>query len=130
MNELEVVWTPPAAGAPEPILKAFESDGVSMRKTCAYHRTADGRRYFRIPDIEENRQLVAERGAAWGLMEDVAREDWETAEANPPPAETPPTDKKSMVMAELRRQGIPHKANMKLETLVNKLPESERGPFL
>ena len=114
---LEVVWTPPTAGAPEPMLKAFDANGKGMVKICAYHRTPDGRRFFRIPDSEANRTLVKERGPGWALAEDAG-------------VEAARGDKEALVRAELSRLGIPHRANMKLETLVQKLPPGARNHFL
>jgi hypothetical protein len=105
------------------MLKAFDADGEGMRKHCAYHRTADGRRFFLIPDIEANRQLVRERGPGWALKADV-----DAAQAQAPVLTE--QEKKDMVTAELTRLGIPHRANMKLESLIHKLPVGARAAFL
>jgi hypothetical protein len=113
---IEVVWTPSRKGEPEPYLKALGSDNTVMRAFYAYHTDELGRKYYSIPDSAKNRELAASRGPGWALLtakpevtEDVQRE---------------------RVVQILTSLGIPHRSNMKFETLVHKLPVGMRGGFL
>ena len=113
---IEVVWTPPKAGIPEPFFKAYDSDGRVIRSFCAYHRDEVGRRYFRVPDSEKNRELAMTRGPDWSLLS-----------AKPEITEDAKADKVREILTSL---GIPHRSNMKFQTLVHKLPVGMRSGFL
>lgn len=113
---IEAVWTPPEEGALEPYLKAYDADGRVIRPFYAYHRDEVGRRYYRIPDSEKNRELVMTRGPAWSLLS-----------AKP---EITEEVKREKVCEILTRLGIQHRANMKTESLIHKLPVGMRGGFL
>lgn len=113
---IEVVWTPPKPGAPEPFFKAFDADGRVMKSFCAYHRDEVGRRYFRVPDSEKNRELAKTRGPGWSLLS-----------AKPELTEDMKRQKVCEILTSL---GIQHKSNLKMETLIHKLPVGMRGGFL
>jgi hypothetical protein len=113
---IEVVWTPPTAGALEPYFKAYDQDGRVIRPFYAYHRDEVGRRYYRVPDSEKNRDLAMTRGKDWALLS-----------AKPEITE----DAKRVKVCEiLTSLGIQHRSNVKLETLIHKLPVGMRSGFL
>lgn len=113
---IEVVWTPPEVGALEPYFKAYDQEGRVIRPFYAYHRDEVGRRYFRLPASEKNRELVLTRGPAWSLIS----------------AQAQLTDdmKRQKVCEILTGLGIQHRGNVKLENLIHKLPVGMRGGFL
>jgi len=113
---IEVVWTPPEVGALEPYFKAYDQDGRVIRPFYAYHRDEIGRRYFRLPDSEKNRELVLTRGPAWSLLS-----------ATPVITEDAKREKVCEILTGL---GIQHRSNVKLETLIHKLPVGMRAGFL
>lgn len=113
---IEVVWTPSRKGEPEPYLKALGADNTVMRAFYAYHTDELGRKYYRIPDSPKNREIAMSRGPGWALL---------TAK----PAD-PEETKRERVVEILTSLGIPHRSNMKFETLVHKLPVGMRGGFL
>jgi hypothetical protein len=113
---IEVVWTPPVAGTPEPCFKAYDRDGQVIRPFYAYHRDDLGRRYFRVPDHEKNRELALNRGPAWSLL-------------SAKPAVTEDM-RRQKVCELLTRLGVQHRSNQKFESLVHKLPVGMRAGFL
>ncbi len=113
---IEVVWTPRKKGDPEPYLKAYGADGRVIRPFYAYHTDDMGRKYFRIPDSDKNREIATTRGPGWSLL-------------SAQPAVTPDIQRQK-VCEILTGLGIQHRSNMKYESLVHKLPVGMRGGFL
>lgn len=113
---IEVVWTPSRKGEPEPYLKAYGVDGRTIRPFYAYHTDDVGRKYFQLPDSEKNRELARTRGPGWALLT-----------AQPEVTEDMQRQKVVEILTSL---GIQHRANMKFETLVHKLPVGMRAGFL
>lgn len=113
---IEVVWTPSRKGEPEPYLKALKADSTVMGAFYAYHTDEAGRKYFRIPDNPKNREIALSRGPGWALLtvKPVVTQD----------------QQRERVCEILTSLGIPHRSNMKYETLVHKLPVGMRGGFL
>lgn len=103
-------------GALEPYLKVYDQDGRVIHPFYAYHRDEVGRRYYRVPDSEKNRELVLTRGPAWSLLS----------------AQPQLTDdmKRAKVCEILTGLGLQHRGNAKLETLIHKLPVGMRAGFL
>lgn len=100
---MQVLWTPPEGGAPEPYMRIYTEDGKGLQSVYAHHRDEQGRRYFWCPDTPKNRAYIETMGERWSILD--------------------PDPRRDAVINLLIRLGIAHKKSMSTEALIAKLPK-------